>query len=93
MHTNIEVQHKIGTWHRQVALQYAQYATVGVAFHVLVTHLAVQNILVIFFHAHLTHVESAAIIGLIQYQGLALIDTADIAQGMGEQLTVGVVTQ
>ena len=90
---DVEIQDQVGAGNRVVSLQHPQHPAVGIGFHILVAHFPVQDVLVILLHPHLANVESASIIGLIQLQDLALVDPADITQGVGKQLAMGVVAQ
>ena len=93
LYADIQVQHKVGSRPGVKLLQHPQHPAVGIGLHVLVADGAVQDVLVEFLHAHLADMEGAAVIRLVQLGRLLLVDAPHVADGVGEQLAVGVIAQ
>ena len=94
LHVHIQGQAQVFTGHRRLLLQHAQYPAAGVGFHLTVTHLAVQAVLVVALHAAAPIVVGAGVIALLG-EGHAVqvfrVEPVHVAQHVGKQLAVGVV--
>ena len=87
----VEVQDEIFAGLRIEAFENAQHSPVRVGLHGLVTHLAVQGVFIALLDPGLADVERAAVVRRVDDLRLALVDAADIAEGVREQCAVRVV--
>ena len=86
-----EEQVPAGNW--IMALQHTQNAPLGIGLHTLITHFAVQLILIGRFDASLADVRRSAVVGLIDTIELALVDATDIADEMDAEFAERVVSR
>ena len=71
-------------------IQYAGYPAQGIGLHLLTAHLTQQLVLVEFFQADLADRVGATVAHGLNFLALPFIDSAHIADHMGEQLPLGV---
>ena len=76
---------------RVLTFQNPESPATGIGFYMLVADLAVEDFLVEPLNARLADVVGACVVDRIDPLQLIPIDTPDKSQGMGRQLTVGVI--
>jgi len=91
LHVDIERQAQVLPRHRRRLFQYPQFTSLGIDLDLLQADLAMQQRLVRLLHPELADMGRAAVVDRVEGLQLLDVDTADVAEGVGQCRAVGVV--